>query len=109
MQRNPRQHDDAHLRAIRELPCVVCGDISTEAAHIRYSELRMGKRSTGRGEKPHDLWTIPLCGNCHRKQHAYGREREWWQHIGKDPLPIALALYVAPDHETRMQIVEANR
>jgi hypothetical protein len=70
----------------------------------------MGKRHSGIAEKPDDIWTVPLCGKHHRLQHEYqGGEREWWRHLGKDPLRIAAALKLAPDHETRLQIVHANR
>lgn len=87
-----RIHLPKHLAFIRTLPCLVClNDISSEAAHIRYSSAKFCKVNPGQ-RKPHDFWTIPLCGYDHRKQH--GQNEEWyWRGIGIDPLPIALALY----------------
>ena len=110
MQRQPRTHDKAHLEFVRSLPCVVSGDnISTESAHIRYSDLRVAKRKVGIGEKPDDFWTVPLSSTEHRKQHSMN-ERVYWQQVGIDPILIALALYaVSGDHERGCEIVANAR
>ena len=90
-----RQHKEAHLKFIRSLPCIVCGDnTSTEAAHVRMSDPRIGKDITGIGIKPHDYFVVPLCGECHRRQHQMS-ERLFWRHAGIDPVLKALALYAA--------------
>jgi HNH endonuclease len=109
-QRQPREYDGAHLAWIRTLPCVVCGDdTSTEAAHIRYSDARAAKRNVGKSEKPDDRWTLPLCGQHHRAQHETS-EREFWKHLGVDPIFLALALScVSGDHAAGVQIIEASR
>lgn len=103
-----RQRDNNHLDFIRALPCVVCGDqTTTEAAHIRFADRRLGKRQTGMGEKPDDAFTLPLCGSHHRDQHT-GNERAWWQGREIDPIPLALALYrVSGDHEAGERIVRS--
>lgn len=108
MFRQPRIHDEKHLAFIRTLPCIVTkNNISTEAAHIRYSDLRVAKRKVGVAEKPDDCWVLPLCGDEHRKQHAMN-EREYWQRLGIDPILYALALYaVTGDYERGCQIVFA--
>ncbi len=103
-----RQRDENHLHRIRQLPCLTCGGPSPDAAHIRYSDLRLGKRATGMGEKPSDWFVVPLCRPCHSKQHA-GNERAFWERRGINPIVIAQALYLAPDHETCCQIIAANR
>lgn len=112
-QRQPREHDKAHLDFIRSLSCLVCGnDVSTEAAHVRYSDRRAGKRVVGMGEKPSDYWTVPLCGSCHRAQHSYpgGEEEFWSSHAGIDPIRTAMALFIfSGDHEQGEEIVGANR
>ncbi len=110
MMKQPRIHDEKHLAFIRTLPCIVSGnDVSVEAAHIRYSDLRVAKRKVGIGEKPDDRWTLPLSGEQHRKQHC-GSEREFWINVGIDPVLYALALYaVSGDHERGCQIIEAAR
>ena len=101
-----RIQNNPHLDFIRGLPCIICGDnTSTEAAHIRYSDSRAGKINPGVGAKPHDRFTLPLCGNHHRAQHATG-EREYWAGLGLDPIFYALALYGASgDQETAERII----
>jgi hypothetical protein len=93
MIRQPRQHSERHLDFIRGLSCLRCLDnTSTEAAHLRLSDPRVGKRPVGTGEKPSDMWTLPLCGKHHREQHTIN-ERVFWR--GMDPALVALALWAA--------------
>lgn len=108
--KDPRQHFERHLDFIRGLPCLVCRNpIETEAAHIRMSEPRAAKRNTGMGEKPHDRWTVPLCGRHHRDQHSMS-EREFWITVGIDPVFSALALWTCTgDQAAGEQIVEHAR
>jgi hypothetical protein len=108
-QRRPRIKDDAHLKFIRQLPCLVCrNNIQTEAAHVSYPEPRFGKRSRGLGEKVDDAWAVPLCNQHHVGQHDFGDEKRWWHLVGIDPIPIAMALYLHHgNHEVASQIVEA--
>lgn len=78
MQRHPRQEWPAHLAYLRTLPCLACGDnTSTEAAHIRMGCEEIEKRPTGLGEKPDDIYAVPLCGRCHREQHEIGENAFW--------------------------------
>jgi len=109
MIRQPRQKNDAHLAHIRQLSCCVCMDnTSTEAAHIRYSAPKAGKRETGKGEKPSDIFTVPLCGACHREQHTRN-EREWWLEKGINPIFLSLALWAhTGNHEIGEQIVREH-
>ena len=105
-QRSPRLLDDAHLRFIRELPCVSCGnDIQTEAAHLRTGSREYGKRHTGMGEQPSDVFVLPLCGNCHREQHK-GNEMNFWANLGVNPFVLALSLFAASgDHELAQEVI----
>ena len=102
--------DDAHLKYIRGLPCLLCDDeTTTESAHVRYGEGRAGKRLTGLGERPDDSWTVPLCNKHHADQHTMN-EKLFWNGHGVDPVYVALALYrVSGDHEAGCRIVAANR
>ena len=94
MQRRPREHDDKHLRYIRSLPCLLCGDnTSTEAAHVRYADPMVAKPISGMGNKADDAYTVPLCGRHHRDQTNYGNERAWWAMMGLDPVKLSLALH----------------
>lgn len=106
--RSPRIKSEAHLAFVRTLPCTWCGDdTSTEAAHVRFGDDRAAKRPTGKGEKPHDRWAIPLCGKCHREQHTMS-ERKWWDEKGIDPIFICLALWAeSGNHQAGEIIVRA--
>lgn len=112
MIKRPRIKNEAHLKFIRGLPCVVCGDnTSTEAAHIRMSCDWAGKRAVGMGEKPDDIWTVPLCGRCHKEQHGMNEQDYWWGVRMRylDPVKVALALFVhTGQHEVGEQIVRAQ-
>jgi hypothetical protein len=102
-----RRKEDEHLKFIRTLPCVVTGLRPVEAAHIRYGDFRRGKYETGAGEKPHDMWTVPLHPDQHRKQHSMN-ERDYWTLAGKDPLAIAALLWMhSGDEDTCEQIIRA--
>lgn len=107
-QRQPRIHNEAHLRFIRSLDCLVCHDnTGTQAAHIRFSDAAHGKVNAGVGAKPDDRYAVPLCGDCHYTQHATGSEQYYWKLVGIDPLLIAEQLYaVSGDHEAGCEIVE---
>ena len=106
MMRQPRQHADKHLDFVRSLPCLVCGnDIESQAAHIRYADDRVAKRYVGKGEKPDDKFTVPLCDKDHRHQHSMN-EREYWEKAGIDAVFVALALWsVTGNYELGTQII----
>jgi hypothetical protein len=103
-----RQKNDKHLDFVRGLPCLVCGDpLRSEAAHVRYADRRAAKRMTGMGEKPSDVWAVPLCDTHHRLQHQ-GNERKFWEGVGADPIFICLALnLVSGDNEAGEQIISS--
>lgn len=105
--KRPREKDDGHLDFIRSLPCCLCGDnTATEAAHLRSGNLAYGKRHTGMQEKPHDMWTVPLCNGCHRSQHA-GNEAIFWEDRGINPWVLCLSLYASSgDSEMCITILE---
>jgi len=111
LMKEPREHDNGYLDAIRKLPCTVCGIwIGTEAAHIRMTsaewEIKTGVRTgAGGGEKPHDRWAVPLCVSHHRTgnyaEHVIGTIAFWKRHE-LDPHAIADALYRAYPNEKKM-------
>lgn len=107
--RKGRQHDDAHLAAIRRLPCLVCRQHApSEAAHIRLADLSYGVEWVGMAVKPHDWLTVPLCEAHHRTgkraEHKIGT-RNFWRLVGLDPIPIAKRLYDAPTHEAKAAVL----
>jgi hypothetical protein len=97
-QRDPRQVDERHLKFIRTLECCLpfCKR-EAEAAHLRMSNLAIGKRETGRGERPSDSYVVPLCPYHHRIgidcQHN-SNEKEWWGRAGLNPWAIASSLWI---------------
>lgn len=91
-----------HLDFIRGLPCLICHDnISTEAAHVRMTDSRVGKVNPGHA-KPHDYFTVPLCGRHHREQHSMG-ERDFWHRQGIDPVLLALMLYAVTGNQAEAE------
>lgn len=108
MIREPRTHREKHLAFVRGLPCVICGNpVETEAAHVRMPCRKAAKRSVGKGEKPDDIYTVPLCGRHHREQHEIG-EREFWNLAGIDPVFTSLALWSCTGNQDRgEQIIAA--
>ncbi len=91
-QRQPRVKDNKHLEYIRSLPCCICGeDTTVEAAHIRTGSQEHEKPYTGKGEKPSDKWTVPLCGEHHRQQHSM-KEMDFWRCHRINPFVLAMTL-----------------
>jgi hypothetical protein len=115
--REPRQHNERFLRALRRLPCLVCGVSGrTEAAHIRmtsaeWHEKTGARTGAGAGEKPHDRWALPLCAMHHREgpqaEHVIGTLAFWKLHK-MDPHKIASELYAAFPNEKRMAAAIIN-
>lgn len=98
-QRQPRERDNGHLAFIRCLPCVACYAVGrSDAAHLRMADVARGKRYTGKGEKPSDCWTTPLCRDCHTRQHS-GSEAAFWSALNIDPVDLCRALYAASGDE----------
>lgn len=108
-QKQPRKKDDSHLRWLRGLPCLVTGAYGVEAAHIRYGDDLYHKRPAGGGEKPSDMWAIPLSPAEHRRQHSMN-EQSYWQAVGIDPLAVALQLWAhSGNDETGEKIIALAR
>ena len=66
--------NEAYLRNVRALPCVICHRQPCEAHHPifgRYSQKRAP-----------DEMAIPLCWSCHRELHA--GKRTWFAKHGPD-------------------------
>lgn len=106
--KRPRERNNAHLDFIRGLPCLICLKHGCHAAHIRFGNLKYGKRETGAGEKPSDKWTVPLCPNHHtdgpEAQHSGGEEAFWQKH-GIDPFVIAMALFQCSGDDEAGEII----
>jgi hypothetical protein len=97
-QRHPRMVDGGFLAWLRKRRCAFCGKHPpTQAAHIRMAHLEIGKRETGKQEKPDDKWALPLCQWCHldgpESQHKIGEEK-FWGLAEINPFELAQKLYV---------------
>jgi len=80
-----------HLEFIRQLPCVVCGKRNDFGSPVQAAHIRCGTDG-GTAIKPSDRYTVPLCEQCHAKQHRVG-ELTFWSTLRIDPLNIALRLW----------------
>lgn len=107
--RQPRIEDPAHLAFIRKLPSIISGRTPCEACHVRYGDALRRKKTSAKGMKPDDAWTVPMTADEHRSQHD-GSEAVWWRSQGIDPLAIACALYaVSGDLEEGRKIIANAR
>lgn len=102
-----RVEKPAYLDFIRSLPCIVTRREGTEAAHVSYAEPRAGKLGRGKASKESDCWAVPLHPDEHRRQHGMD-EREYWQSVGIDPLPIAAFLHAAYPNRERALLIITN-
>jgi hypothetical protein len=95
-----------HLKFIRSLPCLICGDdTGSDACHVRYSDSFFQKLNPGIGRKPGDEWTVPMCRTHHTAQHE-GSETGFWKIMRLNPLTIAKQLFAATgDHAKGCHIV----
>lgn len=81
-----------YLSFLHQLPCVVTGVHTVEAAHLSYAEPQYGHYGRGKGSKAPDRWALPLSPEQHRRQHSMN-EQEYWQSVGINPHVLALSLF----------------
>lgn len=84
--------EPGYLAKIRKLPCCVCDEPPPSQAH----HLKCADPGRGKGAKPANRWTVPLCNEC----HIYGVERvgsrqeaAWFRERGILCLDLAVALH----------------
>lgn len=109
-QRQPRVKDKQYIAWLHELPCVVTGRVGdgVQAAHVRYADVRYGKRWSGKAEKPDDVWCLPVWHGEHARQHSMN-ENAYWAGLGKDPLALCrLIREVYPDVEAATKIINSQ-
>jgi DNA recombination protein Rad52 len=82
-----RLRDKEHLRFVAGLACLVCAREPSHAHHLTFAQRR------GLSQKVSDEFVVPLCSLHHGELHRSGPERNWWQKMGLDPLPIAAELW----------------
>ena len=83
-------------------PCIICGGIDVQSAHIRYS-------GAGMGMKPCDIFTTPLCIEHHREQHTKN-EKMFWILYAINPIARAIGFALeSPDKKIREKVYEYFR
>jgi hypothetical protein len=111
--KRPRAESKSHLEFVGRLPCLICGDDTrTEAAHIRMASAKFAKSESGIGQKPDDAFTVPLCSDCHARQHDVGEEIFWSSMTAPkdDPLDIALRIWkYSGDYESATLVIKNAR
>lgn len=104
-----RLQDAAHLNAVRQLPCALCGEDRSDIHRAAHHLLRGPTR--GMGLKAPDSAVIPLCTVCHMETHACGDEVGYFAMRGlKDAPGMAKALYeTSGDHAAMLAAMAEYR
>jgi DNA recombination protein Rad52 len=82
-----RIRDKAHLKSLSAHPCLICARQPSHAHHLTFAQRR------GLSQKVSDEFVVPLCALHHGDLHHARSERDWWENVSIDPLPIAAALW----------------
>ncbi|HDL7206759.1 TPA: DUF968 domain-containing protein [Yersinia enterocolitica] len=69
-----RWENRKYLQWVKSQPCCGCGNGDCDPHHI------IGHGQGGMATKAHDLFTFPLCRNCHDELHA--NQRAWEEQYG---------------------------
>lgn len=78
---------------LHTLPCVVTFREGVEVAHVSAASPQHGHWGRGKSQKASSRFSLPLCPDEHRKQHAFrGGEMAYWKSVGIDPHGLCLAL-----------------
>lgn len=98
-QRQVRERDNGFLAYVRRLPCAVShmGGCSgaVEAAHLRFSNIAVGRTNPGMQRKSHDRFCTPLCNGHHQHDQHLTAEKLFWERANIDPDELAADLYAA--------------
>jgi len=83
-----RRRDREHIQFVGKQACLICGRRPSDAHHVRLAQ-------TGAlGRKVSDEFTVPLCRGHHREVHRFGKEAQWWENAGIDPMMTARKLWL---------------
>lgn len=97
--------DRGHLENIRKCPCIKCGTMDRiQAAHIRFNS------DGGIAQKPSDDRVLPLCYDCHARQHKQG-EFTFWGGFERviNAIELALSLHPLGLFEMRQKILRKRK
>ena len=101
--KTPRIRSGQHLAWIRTLPCVVPGCQGKSEPH----HLKCGPEGGGTVTAS-DVWAVPVCRRHHDAAypdglHRYGREMDWWNRLGIDPIAYADRLWASSPVNVRLK------
>jgi ERF superfamily len=83
-----RRRDREHIQFVGKQACLICGRRPSDAHHVRFAQ------SGALGRKVSDEFTVPLCRGHHREVHRFGKEAQWWDNAGIDPMMTARKLWL---------------
>jgi hypothetical protein len=83
-----RRRDREHIQFVGKQACLICGRRPSDAHHVRFAQ------SGALGRKVSDEFTVPLCRGHHREVHRFGKEAQWWENAGIDPMMTARKLWL---------------
>ena len=83
-----RRRDKEHIQFVGKQACLICGRHPSDAHHVRFAQ------SGALGRKVSDEFTVPLCRGHHREVHRFGKEAQWWDNAGIDPMVTARKLWL---------------
>jgi hypothetical protein len=101
-QKRPGMSEE-HLKAVRALPCCVCGK---EPAGTVHHLKDTPERERGMSVRSSDKWGVPLCIHDHDAIERAGSRNEvaWFQReAGFDPRELAMALWGATNEPRKMR------
>jgi len=78
--KHTRWESKDYLKFVSEMPCANCHikDGTVVAHHLKG---RFSPLSGGAGVKASDIFSMPLCYECHTKAHSGDTEVLDWQHL----------------------------
>ena len=113
----PIAKNEEHLRFIRGLPCLVCGDnITTEAAHFSAPLAGLGKEIKGTGNKSRgpngeECYVLPLCQRHHDHQTKIGEAKFWgdWGYTFAEVIAKTLSFWIYSGDQVKGEQIATNR
>lgn len=95
--RQKPRRSPAHRKWVRDHACCVpgCNGRPIECAHVRSGT------DGGMGMKPSDIFTISLCADHHREQHAIG-EKQFEREHGIDMKALAAEFFRKSPHRGKL-------
>lgn len=75
--KNRKVRCKAYLEWLRTQPCIVCGRQPSEYLSVMAAHQNLTKNAKGISTKVDDTWALPVCTECHRREHNAGVKTFW--------------------------------